>query len=95
MDIGQVLETVITVFFNILMFLILVRIILSWLPQFRYNQFADMVFSLTEPILGPFQRLIPPMGMMDLSPMVAIIVLIVAQRVLLMIVAAAFGTDIQ
>jgi YggT family protein len=73
------------------MLLILARVILSWLPQFRYNQIGEMVFNLTEPILAPFQRLIPPVGMLDLSPMIAIITLAVLQQILLTIIEAIFN----
>jgi YggT family protein len=92
---GQVLYQTIEVFFNIMLLLILARIIISWLPQLRYNQISEIVFNLTEPILGPFQRLIPPIGMIDISPMVAIITLSIAQQILLFVVAGAFGLDIR
>lgn len=88
--IGQVLYQTVDLFFNIVLLLILVRIILSWLPQFRNNRFAEIVFGITEPILSPFQRLIPPMGMMDISPMVAILTLAVLQQILLFVIANAF-----
>lgn len=90
MNIGQVLSTTIQLFFDIVFFLILIRILLSFLPQFRENAIAEMVIGITEPILSPFQRLIPPIGMIDISPMVAIIVLGLVQQVLLSLVANAF-----
>jgi len=93
--IGQVLYTTVDMFFNIVLLLILARIILSWLPQFRSNQIAEFVFGITEPILGPFQRLIPPIGMIDISPMVAIIALAVIQQVLLWLIGNAFELPIQ
>lgn len=89
--IGQVLYQTIEIFFNIMLLLILARIIISWLPQLRYNQISEIVFSLTEPILGPFQRIIPPIGMIDISPMVAIITLSIAQQILLWLVVNMFG----
>ncbi|HZQ07185.1 MAG TPA: YggT family protein [Anaerolineae bacterium] len=93
--IGQVLYTTVEIFFNIVLLLILVRIILSWLPQLRYNQIAEIVFGITEPILSPFQRIIPPIGMIDISPMVAIIALSVLQQVLLWLIVNAFELPIQ
>lgn len=91
MIIGQVLYQTIEIFFNIMLLLILARIIISWLPQLRYNQISEIVFNLTEPILGPFQRIIPPIGMIDISPMVAIITLSIAQQILLWLVVNMFG----
>jgi YggT family protein len=89
--IGETLHTTIELFFDIVSLLILVRILLSFVPQFRGNAIAEVVFSITEPILRPFQRLIPPMGAFDLSPIVAIIALGVIQWILLQLVEAAFG----
>ncbi len=91
MNVGQILYTTIQFFFDIIFLLILGRIILSFLPQFRSNQIAEMIYGITEPILSPFQRLIPPIGMLDISPMVAIIVMGIAQQILLSLVASAFG----
>lgn len=95
MDVGVVLYQTINYFFNIVGLLIFARIILSWLPQLRSNQIAELIFGITEPILAPFQRVIPPMGMIDLSPMVAIITLLILQQILLTVVAAAFALPIQ
>ncbi len=95
MDVGQILYTTIQMFFDILFLLILVRILLSFFPQFRANQIAELVYGVTEPILAPFQRIIPPIGMLDISPMVAMIVMGVLQQILLFLVANAFGLVVQ
>lgn len=89
--IGQILYSTIEMFFNIVFLLILARIILSFLPQYQSNSIAQLVYGITEPILSPFQRLIPPIGMLDISPMVAIIVMGIIQQILLFIIANAFG----
>lgn len=89
--IGQILYTTIEMFFNIVFLLILARIVLSFLPQYQSNSIAQVVMGITEPILSPFQRLIPPIGMLDISPMVAIIVMGIIQQILLFVVANAFG----
>ncbi len=90
MDIGQILYTTVDMFFNILLLLILARIILSWLPQFRSHPIAEFIVNITEPVLAPFQRIIPPMGQIDISPMVAIIALAVIQQLLLWIITTSF-----
>lgn len=89
--IGETLRTTIELFFDILSLLILARILLSFVPQLRENAIAEAVYSITEPILRPFQRLIPPLGAFDLSPIVAILALGVIQYILLQLVEAAFG----
>lgn len=95
MDIGQILNTTIEMFFNIVLLLIFARIILSWLPQYRYHPIAEFIYGITEPILSPFQRIIPPMGAIDISPMVAIIALVILQYILKFIVAAIFNVPLQ
>jgi YggT family protein len=53
------------------------RAILSWFPynpNSPLNGVRRVVFTLTEPVLAPFRRIIPPVGMLDLSFIVAFIV---------------------
>ena len=95
MDVGQVLYQTINYFFNIVQLLIIARIILSWIPRLRANQIGEFIFGITDPILAPFQRIVPPMGMLDISPMVAFVVLLILQQVLLTIVAVAFNLPAQ
>ncbi len=54
---------------------ILIEVILSWVaPAARYqNPVASLVHDLNEPIMRPLRRAIPPIGMVDLSPLVALI----------------------
>ena len=50
------------------------RIILSWFPISPGGAMAQVfsfLYSITEPVLGPLRRTIPPIGMFDLSPIVA------------------------
>lgn len=57
--------------------ILFLRAILSWFPydpRSPLNQVRRIVFTLTEPVLAPFRRIIPPLGMFDISFLVAIIV---------------------
>lgn len=54
-------------------FLIIVRVVLSWVSTGGYNPAVAIIFTLTDPVLRPFQRIIPAMGGFDLSPIFAII----------------------
>ncbi|WP_439108497.1 YggT family protein [Alkalihalophilus lindianensis] len=56
-------------------FLIIGYILLSWFPNARESSFGQFLGSIVEPYLEPFRKFIPPLGMIDLSPIVAIIVL--------------------
>ena len=62
------------------------RVIISWLNIDRENPLypiAAIIYQITEPILAPIRSVLPSFGMLDLSPMVAIILIIVVQRVIL------------
>ncbi len=62
--------------------IIFARIILSWFPVEPGSGMASVygfLYALTEPVLGPIRRIIPPMGMggmgLDLSPMIVLLVI--------------------
>ncbi len=72
--------------FNVYQFLIVVWCILSWVPrtggQSNLGTFRDAVGMLVEPYLGIFRRIIPPMGGIDFSPIVAIFALGIIEKLL-------------
>lgn len=72
------LTEVLNVLLDMLFWLIIIQIVLSWIDQGR-NPNLDIFRQLTAPILAPFQRLVPPMGGFDLSPIVAILVIKLSQ----------------
>lgn len=63
---------------NLFVYAIFIRVILSWVAQGAYNPATAIIATLTEPVLRPFRRLLPPMGGFDLSPIIAIILLLAA-----------------
>lgn len=64
-------------------FVLLARIVLSWIPNVdRSNQIVQLLYQLTEPVLEPVRRTIPPLGMIDLSPIIVFIGLRILQSVL-------------
>lgn len=60
---------------QLFMFAIIIRIVLSWLAPQAYNPATALLGSVTEPLLRPFRRLLPPLGGFDVSPVFAIILL--------------------
>lgn len=73
--------------FNVFIFAILIQALLSWINPGTYNPVSAVLFSLTQPVLQPVRRLIPPISGFDLSPLVAIVGL----QVLRMLVMPLFG----
>ncbi len=69
------------VFTQILTFAIVIRVILAWFPIGPNNPFFTLVYQVTEPILGPLRRILPRVGALDFTPMVAIILLYVIQQI--------------
>ncbi len=61
---------------NLYVFAIIARTVLSWFPvnpSSPVSQVARVVFSITEPVLGPVRRAMPKMGQFDFSPLVVLI----------------------
>lgn len=73
------LETIISALFQAIYWLIFARIILSFLVSFvridQHNPIFRFINEITEPIMAPFRKLIPPIGGMDFSPIVVFLVL--------------------
>jgi YggT family protein len=63
---------------NLFVYAIFIRIILSWISQGGYNPATAIITTLTEPLLRPFRRILPPMGGFDISPIFAVILLLAA-----------------
>ena len=55
--------------------LIIARIIVSWIANQSRHPLIPLIYQLTEPVLRPFSKLVPPMGGIDLSPLFALITL--------------------
>ncbi|WP_010530463.1 YggT family protein [Lentibacillus jeotgali] len=60
-------------------FALIIYIFMSWFPGARESSFGVFLAKICEPYLEPFRRIIPPLGMIDLSPIVAIFVLYFAR----------------
>lgn len=60
---------------NLFFFVILIKIILSWVAPHTHNYATALLTTLAEPILRPFRRIIPSIGGLDISPIFAIILL--------------------
>jgi YggT family protein len=60
---------------SIFILLIFIRIIFSWGMVSYQNRVMRFLVDATEPLLGPLRRIIPPLGRMDISPLVAVLIL--------------------
>ena len=69
------LRQFINILCQVLTIAIFARAILSWFPTNPGNRLVALLYQLTEPILVPLRRIIPRLGVIDITPMVAIILL--------------------
>lgn len=76
----------IVVLARVLNIAILLRVFLSWVPVNPGSRFARFIVEITEPIMGPIRRLVPSLGGLDISPIIALLLISVAERVLLTLI---------
>jgi YggT family protein len=69
------LALVVELAYNILFYALIIRVMASWLGVFRYSRWMRPVYALTDWLIEPIRRVVPPFGMFDLSPIVALVVL--------------------
>lgn len=65
----------VTLCIMLFVFAIFIRVILSWIGGGGYNPAVAIITALTDPVLRPFRRVLPPLGGLDLSPLFAMILL--------------------
>lgn len=82
----QLIDTIIQLY----MWALIISVILSWLVQFNVintsNRFVyaigDFLYRITEPVLGRIRSVIPPIGGIDLSPLIVILALVFLRNLL-------------
>lgn len=79
-NLPAVLGTILYGLISIYILLIFIRIIFSLARVSYTNRVMRFLVNITEPLLGPLRRLVPPVGMMDISPIVAFIILWLLQQ---------------
>ena len=67
-------------FLTILTWSVVARALIGWLPIDQSSTLYQVLFRITEPVIDPIRRVLPNTGMLDLSPLAAILVLIVLQQ---------------
>jgi YggT family protein len=84
-DIGSQLASFVEVFILVYILLLFAYILTSWirLPYRPWlNRVQRFLYDVCDPYLRIFRRFLPPLGPLDLSPMVGVVVLVILQRVL-------------
>lgn len=66
--------------FTFYYYAIFAYILMSWVPQIRNTFIGDFLTAICEPFLKLFRKIIPPVGMLDISPIAAVFALGLIQR---------------
>ncbi|MBD3328387.1 YggT family protein [Candidatus Peregrinibacteria bacterium] len=74
------------ILFDMIYLAIIIRIVLSWFRSSGMARFKYFLKDITDPVLVPFQRVIPRLGMIDISPIIAIIVIDLVKNLLISLI---------
>ncbi|MCS7003160.1 MAG: YggT family protein [Dehalococcoidia bacterium] len=77
----QFVSVFLVILFQILTIAIVIRALLSWFPISRDNPLVQILDQITEPVLAPLRRIVPTIGMIDITPIVAILLLQLLQSI--------------
>lgn len=78
----MILLYILNIIFTVYSLMLLVRVLGSWFYSFSQSGFMRFIGFYTDPYLNLFRRIIPPIGFLDISPMVAFFVLQIFQGLL-------------
>ena len=73
-------------FCRILSYAVFARVIISWFGISRYNIFIIMLDNVTEPILAPLRRIVPMLGVFDITPLIAMGILYIIPIIITVLV---------
>jgi YggT family protein len=62
---------------------VLLRVLFSWINPDPRNALVHLIYQITEPILAPLRRYIPSLGGLDITPMIALLLLELLHRLLI------------
>jgi YggT family protein len=83
----QTIVWFISLLFQLLTVLILVRAVLSWIQPDPYHPIVRTLRQITDPLLVPIQRIVPPISGIDISPIVALILIEILRRLVLLLLS--------
>jgi YggT family protein len=73
--VSAILTTFVETLITVLSYAIIIRALISWFPIAPTSPIIRILDDVTEPILSPLRRIVPRLGMMDITPIVALVLL--------------------
>ncbi|ABG52767.1 protein of unknown function YGGT [Trichodesmium erythraeum IMS101] len=84
MDYMTLVNWTLSITLGLMTFLFIFRIVLTWYPQVNINQFPfNLIFLPTEPFLAPTRKIVPPLGGVDISPIIWVAIFSLLREMLL------------
>ena len=80
--VGWYIQYFVSILFTVLYVAIIVRSLMSWFNPSPDNPLVRFVYEITEPVLAPLRRIVPRIGMIDITPIVAIVLLQLIENLL-------------
>jgi YggT family protein len=77
----RVLASLMEMFFALYSLTIIARVFMDWTRVDPYHPLARFLYQITEPVLAPLRARIPPIGMVDISPMAALFIMWILEKV--------------
>ncbi len=84
------LISIVNTIFTVYVYLVLARVLISWVPHNPSQPIFKFIYEVTEPVMAPFSRLIPNIGGIDFSPIVVILAIEVLQKIVISILVSVF-----
>lgn len=84
----MIIYDIVSLAFDVMMWLIVIRCILSFIRHNPYQPIIRFIYDITEPIMAPFRRLLPAAGGIDFSPIIVWMVLMLLRNLVLGILRA-------
>lgn len=84
----MVIYDVVNLAFDVMMWLVAIRCILSFIRHNPYQPILRFIYDITEPIMAPFRRLLPSTGGVDFSPIIVWMVLMLLRNLVLSVLGA-------
>jgi YggT family protein len=72
-----------SLFLTIFLIAIIIQVVMSWVSPSHYNPVVGLVNTIAAPVIRPVKKILPPIGGLDLSPLVATLIIIVAKMLII------------
>jgi uncharacterized protein YggT (Ycf19 family) len=69
---------------DLYLIIIIIRVIFSWVNPQNPSNFQYLIYRLTEPVLNPVRKIIPPIGgILDISPIIVLFIIVILKKFLI------------